>query len=135
MLVVSFWTSLLGLTEPLFVPIYWNPPSLFDLASRTGFDIESLIFSFGIGGLAVVLYERIFRSRHTAVSALEHHSPRHRFHIWTLLSAPAILIILLIATNLNPLHSAIIAMIVGGLATWYCRPDLKKKCLQAHLYF
>lgn len=135
MLVVSFWTSLLGLTEPLFVPIYWNPPSLFDLASRTGFDIESLIFSFGIGGLAVVLYERIFRSRHTAVSALEHHSPRHRFHIWTLLSAPAILIILLIATNLNPLHSAIIAMIVGGLATWYCRPDLKKKMFTSAFIF
>ena len=135
MLVVSFWTSLLGLTEPLFVPIYWNPPSLFDLASRTGFDIESLIFSFGFGGLAVVLYERIFRSRHTAVSALEHHSPRHRFHIWTLLSAPAILIILLIATNLNPLHSAIIAMIVGGLATWYCRPDLKKKMFTSAFIF
>lgn len=32
MLVVSLWTSLLGLMEPLFVPEYWNPPSLFDLA-------------------------------------------------------------------------------------------------------
>jgi hypothetical protein len=47
------WASLLtmpfGLTEPLFVPEYWNPPSLFDLARRTGFDIESLIFCFCIG--------------------------------------------------------------------------------------
>ena len=37
------WSSVLtapfGLTEPLFVPEYWNPPSLFDLAHRTGFDI------------------------------------------------------------------------------------------------
>jgi hypothetical protein len=32
------------LTEPLFVPDYWNPPSLFDLARRSGFDIESVIF-------------------------------------------------------------------------------------------
>ena len=28
----SLMTAPLGLTEPLFVPHYWNPPSLFDLA-------------------------------------------------------------------------------------------------------
>jgi hypothetical protein len=56
MLEVSAATSLLGLTEPLFVPEYWNPPTLFELAQRTGFDIESLIFCFAIGGIAAVLY-------------------------------------------------------------------------------
>ena len=54
-----WWSSIFmapfGLTEPLFVPGYWNPPSLFELAQRTGFDIESIIFSFGIGGIAAVL--------------------------------------------------------------------------------
>ncbi len=135
MLTVSLWTSLLGLTEPLFVPEYWSPPSLFDLASRTGFDIESLIFSFGIGGLAVVLYERIFRTKHQAISKAERHSPRHRFHLWAIASAPIIFIILLVATSLNPLHSAVIAMIVGGLFAWYCWPDLKKKMLVSALIF
>jgi hypothetical protein len=52
MLWASALTAPFGLTEPLFVPAYWNPPSLFDLAHRTGFDIESLIFCFAIGGLA-----------------------------------------------------------------------------------
>jgi hypothetical protein len=33
---VSLWTSLLGLTEPIFVPEYWLPPSLFELARRHG---------------------------------------------------------------------------------------------------
>ena len=47
---VSLFTMPFGLTEPLFVPKYWNPPSLFNLAARTGFDFESLIFSFSIGG-------------------------------------------------------------------------------------
>lgn len=135
MLVVSLWTSLLGLTEPLFVPEYWSPPSLFDLAVRTGFDIESLIFSFGIGGIAVILYERIFKGQHTTMSTKEHHSLRHRFHIWAILSMPTVLLILLITTNLNPLHSAIISMVVGGLAAWYCRPDLKKKMLISALIF
>lgn len=135
MLIVSLWTSLLGLAEPLFVPAYWSPPSLFNLAIRTGFDIESLIFSFGIGGIAVILYERIFRSRHTAVSIKEHHSSRHKFHIWALLVAPAVLVVLLVMTKLNPLHSSIIAMVAGGLATWYCRPDLKKKMIVSAFIF
>ena len=34
-----WWASIVmapfGLTEPLFVPEYWNPPSLFELAQRT----------------------------------------------------------------------------------------------------
>jgi len=37
MLWSSVFTMPMGLTEPLFVPAYWNPPSLFDLAARTGF--------------------------------------------------------------------------------------------------
>ena len=135
MLVVSLWTSLLGLTEPLFVPEYWNPPSLFDLALRTGFDLESLLFAFCVGGLAAVIYERIFCVRHERVSAEEKHRPRHRFHFLILLSAPIIFILLLIFTDLNPIYSTFIALIGGGLLTWYCRPDLKKKMIVSALIF
>lgn len=135
MFVVSLWTSLLGLTEPLFVPAYWSPPSLFDLALKTGFDIESLIFSFGIGGLAVVLYERIFKTRHQLMNMTERHSQHHRYHIWAIASAPIIFIALLVATKLNPIYSAAIAMTAGGFATLYCRPDLKRKMLASALIF
>ncbi len=42
------WANLLtmpfGLTEPIFGPKYWSLPSLFNLARRTGFDQEGLIF-------------------------------------------------------------------------------------------
>ncbi len=61
MLRVSAATSLLGLTEPIFVPRYWNPPTVFDLAQRTGLDLESLVFCFAIGGIASVLYEAFSR--------------------------------------------------------------------------
>lgn len=135
MLVVSLWTSLLGLTEPLFVPAYWSPPSLFNLATKTGFDVESLIFSFGIGGIVIVLYDILFRTRYVSVTEKEHNSNHHRFHLWAIISAPAILILLLLTTNLNPIYSSIIAMIIGGLATWYCRPDLKKKMFTSAFIF
>lgn len=135
MLVVSLWTSLLGLTEPLFVPEYWSPPSLFDLALRTGFDIESLFFAFSIGGLAVVIYEMFFRVKHKRIRDEEKRKPHHKYHLFTLLLAPIIFILLLLFTELNPIYATFIALVGGGLATWYCRPDLKKKMFASAFIF
>ncbi len=135
MLIVSLWTSLLGLTEPLFVPEYWNPPSLFDLAARTGFDIESLIFSFGIGGIAVIIYEQIFRTRHEKIRQRERYFPIHKYHFLVLVSFPLAFIFLLIFTNLNHIYSAIAAMTLGGLFSLYCRPDLKNKMIISAIIF
>lgn len=135
MLKVSLWSSLLGLTEPLFVPEYWNPPSLFDLAHRTGFDMESLIFSFAMGGIAVALYDWIFAVRHAKESITEQHHPRHRYHLLAIASAPIAFFSLFFTTGLNPIYTSFIALIVGGAATWYCRPDLKKKMIVSALLF
>ncbi len=129
MLVVSLWTSLLGLTEPFFVPAYWNPPSLFDLAQRTGFDIESLLFAFGVGGGAFGLYQLIFGKTHEEISTVKRHLPLHRYHRWALAAAPVLFSILYFGTTLNPIYSAILAMFAGGLATLLCRPDLLRKML------
>src|SRR3990167_8395738 len=79
-LIVSALTMPFGLTEPLFVPAYWSPPSLFNLAANTGFDIESLIFSFAIGGIGSVIYEVIFKSKHKKMSMRDIHARRHKFH-------------------------------------------------------
>jgi hypothetical protein len=136
MLVVSFGTSILGLTEPLFVPAYWNPPSLFDLAQTTGFDIESFIFSFAIGGIGYALYMAFFPVGHEPlVPRDERIATRHKFHFPLLLSTPLIFAILLVLTDLNPIYCAIISMICGGLATWYCRPDLKRKMFVSAILF
>jgi len=136
MLVVSLCTSLLGCTEPLFVPAYWDPPSLFDLARTTGFDLESFIFSFAIGGLGYALYMLVFPVGHEpAVPRDERVDARHRYHLPLLLSTPAIFFILLLGTRLNPIYCSVIAMVLGGLATWYCRPDLKKKMLVSAVLF
>ena len=57
------------------LPEYWNPPSLFELAQRTGFDIESLIFSFAIGGIGAVLYNALTKRPFGPVSAAERSRP------------------------------------------------------------
>ena len=132
---VSLFTMPFGLTEPLFVPEYWNPPSLFNLAESTGFDIESLIFSFAIGGIASVLYESFFRVKHKKMSKHEMHDKGHRLHLIAILS-PIITFLLIEALfSINPIYSAIIAMFLGSITAILCRPDLKKKVLGGGLLF
>ena len=135
MLVVSLWTAIFGITEPLFVPEYWNPPSLFDLAHRTGFDLESFLFSFGIAGIAVILYEWIFPTQHKLVSGTERRHIRHRYHLWAIISAPIIFSVLYFLTDLNVIYSTSIGLIGGGFFTWYCRPDLKNKMIVSAFLF
>ncbi|MDO8340187.1 MAG: lycopene cyclase domain-containing protein [Candidatus Burarchaeum sp.] len=129
MLWASILTTPLGLTEPIFVPKYWTPPSLFDLTAKTGFDIESLIFCFAIGGIAAVLYEAVFKVKHKHMSDAEMHSPRHRFHKLAIISPVLVFIPLFLLTDINPIYTASIALLVGGVATWLCRPDLKDNML------
>lgn len=124
---VSLFTMPFGLTEPLFVPEYWNPPSLFDLATKTGFDIESLIFCFAIGGIGAVLYGVVFKIKHEKMSKREMYSKRHRFHMLALTSPILVFLPLQFFTELNPIYVASIAMFIGGVAAILCRPDLKKK--------
>jgi len=109
------------------VPEYWLPPSLFDLAEKTGFDIESLIFSFAIGGVGMVLYNLIFKRDLAEIPETERSHPRHRLHIYILFIPALVFINLALFTSLNHIYCGIIALFIGGLATLYCRPDLKGK--------
>ncbi len=135
MLWASILTAPFGLTEPIFVPEYWNPPSLFNLAANTGFDIESLIFSFAIGGIGAVLYEVFIKVKHIKMSQHEMASPRHRFHLLALLSPFIAFIPLYFFTQLNPIYSVTIAMIIGVIAALLCRPDLTSKVIIGSLLF
>lgn len=134
MLRVSFITALLGFIEPLFVPTYWNPPSLFELAQRTGFDIESLIFAFAIGGIGSVLYNTLTRQDLTPVSALERQSSRHRFHMLALL-LPYFLFVPLSFLPWNPIYPSLMSVLIGASASVICRPDLMRKTLIGGLLF
>jgi hypothetical protein len=126
MLWSSLFTAPFGLTEPIFVPEYWNPPSLFGLAQRTGFDIESLIFCFGIGGIGAVLYNLLTGQWLEPLPSAERRSRRHRFHVWAV-SAPFLAFPVLYELPWNPIYPAIVAMAIGAVANVLCRPDLGRK--------
>lgn len=130
----SLFTTPFGLTEPLFVPEYWNPPSLFDLAQTTGFDIESLIFCFGIGGIGAVLYNLLTGRGLRSVPADERRSSRHILHLWALVT-PFLAFPILYPFPWNPIYPAIAAMILGAVAAILCRPDLARKTWIGALLF
>lgn len=134
MLWASVLTAPFGLTEPLFVPAYWNPPSLFDLAQRTGFDIESLIFTFALGGLGVAGYRALAQ---VPLRRLDHHarsSPRHRWHLLALAS-PVFVFASLFALDWNPIYPGILALAAGATATVLCRTDLWRNTLYGGCMF
>jgi hypothetical protein len=128
MLWAGFLTAPFGLTEPLFVPAYWNPPSLFNLAQRTGFDIESLIFCFAIGGLGVVGYSALAP---VPLRRMDHHArslPQHRWHLLALAS-PFFAFVALYFLDWNPIYPGIFALAVGAVAALLCRLDLWRNTL------
>lgn len=129
---VMTWASVLtmpfGLTEPLFVPRYWNPPSLFDLAQRTGFDFESFIFCFAIGGVGTVLYNIVTDQDLKPIAADERRKRRHQYHRAALF-VPVVVFPTLYFLPWNPIYPAIVALAFGGIATFICRADLKYKTL------
>ena len=131
---VSLVTSLFGLTEPIFVPRYWNPPSLFDLAQRTRFDIESLIFSFAIGGIGVVLYDAITRRDLAPMELLTRHGRRHSWHRVALV-APFVLFVPLYFLPWNPIFAALVCLVAGAVASVVCRPDLLTKTIVSGALF
>ena len=124
----SVATSLFGLTEPVFVPQYWNPPSLFELAQRTRFDIESLIFSFAIGGVGVVLYSALTHTHLAPIASAARHEPLHRFHRMALF-VPAVAFVPLVLLPWNAIYAALAALLLGSIAALVCRPHLVRKTL------
>jgi len=134
MLWASILTAPFGLTEPLFVPRYWNPPSLFNLAQKTGFDIESIFLCFAIGGIATVLYNVITGKRIVPMPNGERRRLEHRHH-YLAVAAPFVVFPPLVFLPWNPIYPGIVALFTGAIATTLCRPDLRRKTWIGGLLF
>ncbi len=135
MLWVSLFTAFTGLAEPLFVPRYWTPPSLFNLAATTHFDAESLIFSWGTGGIGSVLYEATLNIRHHKMTSEEKHRERRWLHLFSLVVMPIVFGVLFFLTGLNPIYCVSAALFAGAVAAVICRPDLGWNTLLGGLLF
>lgn len=135
MLWVSFFTSLTGLTEPIFVPAYWNPPSLFNLAATIGFDIESLVFSWAVGGIGSALYVSALNKKPRKMFSAELRRESRWLHLSSLLALPIVFSVLYFGLGLNPIYCVSTGMFVAAVAAVACRPDLRWNTLLGGLLF
>lgn len=127
----SALTATFGLLQPLFVPAYWNPPSLFGLARRTGFDLESLAFAFAVGGVGAAL---------PALVAPWPEGPEARRRALekppgATLALPFVFWLPLTRAPLNPIHACLAALAAGLAVALWRRPDLALRCLAAGAAF
>ncbi|MBI2498809.1 hypothetical protein HYV88_01045 [Candidatus Woesearchaeota archaeon] len=133
MLLTSIFTAPLGLTEFIFVPEYWDPPTIFNLAKTTGLDIESLIFSFAMGGIASILYEELFKVKHITLSSKER--KKHTLHYFYVFVPILVFLFFYFMTNLNPIYVTAISLFLGAIAIVNCRKDLKDKIIKGGFLF
>lgn len=126
MLVMSLCATPLALFDVWFVPSYWEPITLFDIPVG----IEGFIYSFGIGGIASVMYAEV-----------AHRVPKRIAH-WHRAGAPIVIILSLVlffvARSLgapNPMVAAYVALLAGIALTIYFRKDLVASALVGALTF
>ncbi|HEX5436488.1 MAG TPA: lycopene cyclase domain-containing protein [Gemmatimonadaceae bacterium] len=122
----SWFTLPFALTEPLFVGRYWSPPTLFDLARTTHFDLESFIFCFGIGGVAAVLYN-IVTGAPIAVGPKTARDVRLAPVYDLALASPAYVFAAVMLASHQPIVAGTAAMFAGAAVRMIYRPDLRAK--------
>jgi hypothetical protein len=128
------WGSLIAapmaLTNILFVPQYWTPPSLFNLDQKIRVGIEDFLWAAAVGGIASVIAEILLRERLTAMRSVarqRHYAP---FVVVVLVFLP-----LEIWHPGKTIYNTIIAFAVGALVIAFLRSDLVPSMLVGALSF
>jgi hypothetical protein len=124
---VSLITAPLGLSQTHFVPKYWVPPTIFDLARRKGFDLESIIFCFAIGGVGPILYKALVPGGTGDIKGGRGYALRYQLRYLSALSPVVVFVALEFTTSWNPAYTSSFGMFIGALISLLCRPDLKAR--------
>ncbi len=127
----SFIGAAFGWVNYFFIPDFWNPPILFNLTSKIGFEIETTIFMFSWGGIATVIYELFFQKRIADVCRCVVSYPR-----WFPLIASAVLYgLLAILTGLNAAYIGIFSLLVAIAIMAGYRQDVIPEVLGSAVLF
>lgn len=118
-----------GLSEFLYVPEYWNPPSLFNLIEKIGFGIESLSFGFFVAGICSVIYEVIDRKKTVKIKS------SHKSHIVPYVIIIFMYIILEFVFSTKTIYNLIIALLIGAIIIAFRRKDLIMQIITSGIIF
>jgi hypothetical protein len=120
----------MALTNILFVPQYWTPPSLFDLDQRIRVGIEDVLWAAAVGGIASVIGEILLKEKLSAIRK----GPRERHY-----TPFVVVIVVFIALEFwrpgKTIYNTIVAFAIGALVIAYLRRDLVPSMLVGALSF
>jgi hypothetical protein len=117
-------------TSFLFIPEYWSPPSLFDLAMRYGVSIEDVVWSAAVGGIASVVSEVLFHDRLERMRAQPH---KRRYK--PLLLIVAVFAVLELLYPAHSIYGLTIALAAGAAYMAIIRRDLAGRMLRGAAIF
>jgi hypothetical protein len=127
---VMLWSGLVSapfaLAEPLFLPRHWNPLTLGGLGQQTGLSIESVLFCFGRAGVTAALYD-LLTMRSAAWMCLPAVRRSLRPGQIAALASPLLLFAPLYFLPWDPVHAAIVALIVGAAVLLRRRPSVGRR--------
>jgi hypothetical protein len=128
------WGSLLAApfaaTGFLFIPEYWSPPSLFDLALRVGISIEDVVWSAAVGGIASGVSEIMFHQRLARMRAVVA-APRYK----PLVVIVVIFVALELVWPAKSIYNMVVAFVVGAVVMAIVRRDLIGRMLRGAAVF
>lgn len=109
----------MALTNLLFVPEYWTPPSLFDLDQKIRLGIEDFLWAAAVGGIAAVVGEILLKERLATVR-----KARHKRHYLPFVVAALVFVGLRFGFHWKTMNSTIVSLAACALLIAFMRPNL-----------
>lgn len=126
MIYMGFLTALVGFTDPLFIPQYYNPV-YFDKTVFLRVDFFVILFSFLFGGIASVIYEEVMRRK-------ARKSSKHPLLKYLIFIGPILFLFLHRLTDLNTIYVLLIATLSMLTVVLLSRKDLLFDALLSGLF-
>jgi hypothetical protein len=127
--------------EIVYIPKYWNPPSVFDITTLffnklVRIEVEAFICAFIVAGVGGVIYS-VFTNQRVQPFKQRPQKFYEIFVHWLVVLSPYFLCPLLYFTvcNRNIAYAGCIALLLGALLRIIVRPDLKKQTLAGGIMF
>jgi len=118
-----------ALTEIMFIPEYWNPPSLFGADAKYGIGLEDFLFCFFVGGIAAVIFELIERKKTVKIRK---DRKKHYFPYFFTICA---IIVFELTFPEKTIYNLIIALLAGAAIMGAKRKDLIGQIFLGALFF
>jgi len=122
MILLSVIFGIVGLiAEPIHIQDWWKPLTI----TNTAVGIEDFLYGFGVGGIAAVIYEEIFKKRiRMRKIGKKKELKRDKSMIIFVSLFLAAFIVLFYVFNVNTFIGATLLLAVGTLVMWIRRRDL-----------